>query len=333
MNIRLFGICSSLLIIHTQTAASVFDLFSSLMGRFAYEDVVTKEYPVSQQATITIHATTGDIQVSSWKRPCVCVKAIKRAKKMELLPDMQSKEKIETTDEHTMLTINADETPQGKIDYTVFVPAIPTVLNLTTDYGAINVSQVYGPVIARTKCGAISVSKAYNTVTASTEESGNISIDDTKESIRAITSYGNINIKNAGNNVTAQARNKGNLTATYNQLPSDATVQLATQSGNITLNLPNNANATLTGNTNRGVLICEHQVTLMPQTTMLNRQAWARFKREVHATLGSGDAPITLSSTRGNIRITKASNQQPAPPKKLVAQKSARRPARARVRA
>ncbi len=45
-------------------------------------------------------------------------------------------------------------------------------------------------------------------------------------------------------------------------------------------------------------------LTVEPITTKLNKESWERVKRDVKATIGTGDAPITVDVIKGNIKIT-----------------------------
>lgn len=152
--------------------------------------------------------------------------------------------------------------------------------------GNITINNTKGILVAKTDRGNIMVNKAQGNIHAVTQN-GNITIDESTKSIIATTQ-------------------KGGITTTCKNVQPLDTILLSTQSGNIKLGLPAVTNAELQARTGRGKLLSEHYITIKPQTVKLDRHMWARFKREVNGTLGSGEATIKLSATYGNINIVKA---------------------------
>src|SRR5262249_4358763 len=139
-------------------------------------------------------------------------------------------------------------------------------------------------------------------VYAHTETNGSIAINQASGPVQAITNHGGITIHDAKNSVIAQT-SKGKITVHCASIPATGSIQLTTNSGMITLAMPTSANATIQGQTTHGTLLSEHYLTIKPQTTKLNDDAWARFKKEVHGTLGTGESAIKLSSVHSNIKI------------------------------
>jgi hypothetical protein len=282
--------------------------FGNFFERLPFEEVVDREYRVAPMCTLTISNRHGNINVhTEWKRNSVCVKAIKRAKKIEHLALFDVSEKHSADETHSHLSLAStcyDEDTVGRIDYELIVPANIT-LRLNTDKGSIDIKEVNGPIIAHTIDGNIEIVNTTNNISATSERSGSISITQARGAVRATTHSGDIFITDARHNVVAQSAKRGNILVSCAHVPATATIQLDSASGTIELALPSHVNALINGKTERGTLTCDHMITLKPLSTKLDKTAWGKFKKEVDGIMGNGEATIKLSNARGNIKILK----------------------------
>ncbi len=139
-------------------------------------------------------------------------------------------------------------------------------------------------------------------VSATTRKRGDIKLNNVKGIINASTKHGDIVIDKARTTVNAQTH-AGSIDVRCPKFVSDASLNLTTKSGAITLRMPPTTNATIQAKTDKGTLHCEHKIAIKPYETTLDNKAWTRFKREVHGSLGTGKHRIALSSHRGSIKI------------------------------
>jgi len=310
----LYGITLILTIVLSSntTTASLFNTLRSFFGALPYSEIMQKKYPLSSDATLTLNNFDGNIKITTKKSHLVHLTAIKRANRPDMLPHLQISDNtsITPTGQHTALTISSvisGEHVQGRIDYELTIPA-GTALNLATETGAITIDAIHAPSVLRTQKGSINVRHAYESVTASVEDSGAISIGTATHSVRATTVYGNINVDNAHKNVLATSSGKGTIHIAYAVPPLNAEIALKTCSGNITVALPEKTNAAIAGKTKKGCLTSDHVITFAPMSSTLDSTAWTRFRQEVIGSVGiheTGVPHIRLESERGNIKIAK----------------------------
>lgn len=275
-------------------------LKSYLFGK-AHEKIVHKEIPFKKNDSITIHNICGDIVIKEWKHNSVQLRAKKSASKKEMLDDIKivTKRLGKTV---TIQTEQKNEVNRGAVDYELIVPRTAT-LSVQTNKGSISISRIQAPIQATTQNGNISINNTSGPIIASTQQ-GSITIENHSGTIRATSDNGNITINQADRTVFAQTNN-GTICTSCKKVPALDTISLSTNSGNIELALPRRVNADLQAHTEKGKLISDHYITVKPQTVKLNKHTWARLKKEVNGTLGTGEAIIKLSAGKGNIRITK----------------------------
>ena len=143
-------------------------------------------------------------------------------------------------------------------------------------------------------------------VSAETLKKGTISVVNAHGPIEAYTKQGMIIGENIAHNFNARSTS-GKIEVSYKKLPSTSSVDLCSTSGNIILALPTDTNAEIYGQTTNGTITSEHEITLSPRTTKLNKTAWTEFTKHVDGTLGDKQASIALHSNKGNIKILAAS--------------------------
>jgi len=254
----------------------------------ALEKIDHKELSTDSLTAISIKNCNGSITIKTgWKKNHLCLKIIRRAKKQSDLDAI--KIIADSTNSHHLAisTYCTQKKMKGSVEYELIVPTSLGVM-LSTNKGDICINDIQGKIKAATKKGSICIENAQGEV-------------------EALSEYGAITIINAHSSVTARSI-KGKVVVNYAALPHDSNVQLSTISGNIALTVPALINATVHCSTAYATVCSDHYITLSPYVTQLNYCAWAKFKKEVNGTIGSGKATISLTSTYGNINIFRDSS-------------------------
>jgi len=271
----------------------------STFGGTPYQELIEKEYPIDQQTRISILNTTGDTTVKSWNKKSIALIASIRKKKEEDLIDIIE----DSTDPRVFTLRTAHSNPKSKatVDYSLMVPE-DMKLHLSTDKGNIAVHNTHGITMATTGHGNIRLCNMHNKTRATTTKSGSISCDSCSGPLQATTRRGNVTISDARDTITTKT-DQGKITIKCDDLSEHSTINAASIWGNISLYLPSTCDADIQAATKKGTCVCEHMVTLRPQTTKLNNKAWDQFRRAVDGTIGEGRTPIQVSSVSSNIRI------------------------------
>lgn len=289
-------------IISFQQARSKFS-FSTIRSLFSgkvFQQVINKEFAVEPSSILLLENINGNITIKSvWKHNKVALKAIKKVKKKE---DMQTIVISSQQKDNKLIlkTVCKKKIKSAVIDYELVVPA-DIKLHLVTKNGFIRVNDITSPLVASTNYGSIETYNTKGTIKLEAKTVGSVIIHQAKGNVYATTKYGSITIDEAQENIIAKT-NKGKIQVSCSQLPNTGTINLETKSGPINLALPSFVNATIQGQTNRGILTSDHYLRIS-HNIKLNRQTRARLKKEVYGMLGSGEASIRLSSGYGNIKI------------------------------
>lgn len=302
MNISRYSLsvfmCTTVLLTNT-TGAS---WWSSLFHSKKHHKIVHKEYDLPSQEKLIIHNINGSISIkTNWQHQKVALSAtIKGSSPEELhavqIADRRSKGALE------LHSTTKDPAMHAVIDYELIVPS-NLALELTTKNGNIYLKQVTKPTLVTTQNGSIDIYKAQHSVIAHCVETGSITIEHAQNTVKAVTAQGDISISDAHQSVVAHTK-KGNIALAAHKVPSTAKIELMSNAGNITIDLPPDVNADVQAHTKKGLVTCQHYITLKPCTMQLtDKHSYDRFKREVEGTIGSGEAQIFVSALKGNIAI------------------------------
>lgn len=300
--IHLLAICSIILGSSATTCAmSSLRKYVPFLSKTEHKETITKEYKLKPGSAITVK-TSGTITVKSdWHLDKVMLTATKRAPKPELLTGVSFDESA-TFDSLSLIAQSKE--PQATIDFDLIIPSASNI-TLSTEHGNITIGDMKGKICATTTSGNISIDQAYQTIIATTLKNGSIAIKHARGNVKASTIKGNISIDNAYSSILAQAEN-GSIDVRSASVPATSKIKLVTNVGLINLSLPADVNADLQANTKRGAVVSQHKITLKPKTTTLDSKAWRQMKERVDGILGTGEATISLSSNKGNIKILNA---------------------------
>jgi DUF4097 and DUF4098 domain-containing protein YvlB len=275
----------------------------AFFGANVYQQAINAEYELENPGILTLENVQGNITIAAESnQKKVLVSAVKKAHAEKTLPHIRIKGSLTQTNNTNHLTLRTefDKDAYGEIDYSLVIPKGVT-LQLTTDQGNITIGHAHGPISATTNSGSITITKAGSTVKAQTEQ-GSITISEAAGNVTANTINGNITIEGSKKSVVAQTE-KGEIIMHCAQLPATGRIQLSTHAGNVKLTLPENVNAAIFGQTEKGTLVSDAFIDIKPRTTKLDKKAWKQFQKEVEGTLGSGEAEIKVTTAHGNIKI------------------------------
>ncbi|MFI5333264.1 MAG: DUF4097 family beta strand repeat-containing protein [Candidatus Babeliales bacterium] len=269
------------------------------------EQVLTKEFPIKTPGLLTVDNLDGAITIKVGNQPKIFVSAVKRTAKEEDLDEITVDVK-HTNDSTLHLTTKYDQKDvKGGVDYTLVIPAHMD-LKLANRDGAIMVHGVTGTIHATTKNGDIELVGPKRRVDARTKKTGNITIHQPgKNMITAHTAKGAITIYDAQQTVHASTE-QGAIEISYAHVPNTSRMVVESTTGDIMLYIPNDTNAELNAKTDKGSIRCDLDVAIKPFTTQLNNRTWNKLKKEVHGTIGSGEAEIKAHSKYGNIKILRS---------------------------
>jgi DUF4097 and DUF4098 domain-containing protein YvlB len=301
MHYFILCICSIILSSNTITAFSFKSLYNSFLPGKMQQEVIFEEHEPQKASLLTIKNKSGNVTVKTdATHNRIFLKATKKAYEKEDLPLLTFNCAVQGQ-EIIIETKYDEQLIDGAIDFELLVPNT-LAINAHTNEGAIKVCQSYSPVRASTQKGPIEIIHAHNSVNAVTHQKGAITIYQPEGRVAAQTNNGTITIHDAQSSVVANT-NYGSIEFFAKEIPSTSAIKLATNSGSIVLHLPPDVNADLQASTKYGMITSDHYITLKPHTTQLNRTAWKRIQREVEGTLGSGEAQITVSSVRSDIKL------------------------------
>lgn len=209
------------------------------------------------------------------------------------------------------------------IAYDVTVPADTRVIAVS-DSGALSITDVHGPVTARTQSAALSLARLGGSAEMTTGSGavdidgavGQVTVTTSSSAISARALSGNLRVKTGSGSVTAESRGAGDIDITTGSSAITVTgaahgVRAASQSGRIdvagrpgapwTLSTGSSAirvtfdtatNATLDASTRSGsIRLTDLQVS------------GTQVKQRVHGTIGSGGPTVTMTSGSGSFDI------------------------------
>lgn len=294
------------MIIAQQANAFSWDKISSKMFRNRpAQEVIEKEYALNDQQRLVVDNVAGDITIkTAWERNSIALKASINKGKDE---EVHIIDDISNPKEFALRTIVDSEKSKSTVHYEIIIPS-HIKLQLSTNKGNINVKDAHGATMATTDSGSITLNNMHNKVLATTRSHGSINCSECAGIIEATTNKGHIRMSDVQNTVIARTTS-GKINVHCKELPKTSKLDLSSKWGNITIALPEVVDADIKANTQKGTCVCDHYVTLRPQTTKLNSAAWTHFKRSIDGTTGNGTIPVQVSSVSSNIRINATSSK------------------------
>ena len=300
-SILIISICSIIYSSNTIADFSFKKLYHTIIPHKIHHEIIYEEYSPKNITTLTVKNKYGNVTVKTdADHTNIFLKAIKKSPEPEMLSKLTFAKQT-NVQEMTIESTFDPEKIEGGIDFELIVPK-KVALNVITNEGDTTIKEPYAPVYTATQKGSTTIINAHNTIDINNTNKGNITLYKPLGNARAETNNGAITIHDAQNSVIAHT-NYGSIEMFAKDVPSTSSIKLATVSGNILLHLPQEVNAELQASTKLGTITSDHFITLKPQTTQLNKNAWKRFQKQIDGTLGSGEAQIRLSSVKSNIKV------------------------------
>ncbi len=255
--------------------------------------------------TISIDNINGPITIKTgWKKNSVFMKTTKRAKKQEDLNNIKIVIDSSKSNHLAITTKHINKKLHGSVEYELIIPAALDVELSIAGHGDALIKDVDGNISIVVNDN-ITVNNTKSAVFVECCKKGSISIANTLGPVEATSHQGSITGKDITNSFSAHSTT-GKINIAYKTLPATSSIHLETLSGNIMLALPAETNAEIKGQTMKGNITSDLDITLKQRSTKLNHLAWDQFKKEVDGTLGTGDAMIALRSTNGSVKITES---------------------------
>lgn len=300
-NLSFVSICSIILVQSTIADFSFKKLYHTFIPPKLHQETVYEKINPKTASLLMIKNECGNVSVSSDKNETlVALKVTKKSPSQERLAKLCYKQQI-NPQELVIENTSTDLQEYESVDFDIIIPQT-LAQTVTINKGNILSKDCTTPTRLSTVQGNIEVCNAHNSVDAITHERGVIAFINPHARVKGQTHNGNIRIFNSYHSVLANSQN-GNIQLLAKEVPSTCIIDLASVSGSVAAHLPSEVNADVYAYTERGTITSDHMITLKPQTTQLNRQAWRRLQKEVEGTLGSGEAQIKLSSVKNDIKL------------------------------
>jgi DUF4097 and DUF4098 domain-containing protein YvlB len=266
--------------------------------------------PVQRGGRLSINNFAGEVVIHTWDKDSVHVVA-----------RHQSRTKVSVRPSAAGLSISASGTmgPQGSVDYDITAPAwMPIKVEGT--YNFVTMEGVQGEVFANSVRGDIVIKGGSGTITAKSVEGeiqvegarGKVNVSSVNERIRVTDSSGDItaeSINGAISMVGIDAKSVEASTVNGNilyegKLADGGRYSFGTHNGDVSLGVPENANATFTIRTYQGSFSTDLP---LPGVSRGDIQRG----RRVVTTLGNGSADVSLETFGGTIRVRRGTAARP----------------------
>jgi DUF4097 and DUF4098 domain-containing protein YvlB len=252
-----------------------------------------------QRLEATVYA--GSITVKTWNRDAVRVQA-----------DTRKKDRLDVTADGSTVSIEMTGKwgPAGASDIEITMPVwmgvelsgVETDLAVDGCKCTVHGETVRGDVTVKGGEGNVSVQSVEGSVTV-TDVNGRVEAQSINESVTVERVTGDLAVQTVNGDVTMVAITSGNVEAsTVNgDISYDGTIQnggryeLSTHQGDMSLTMPENANATVSVNTFNGSFESDYPVTLTGRNQ----------RRKFSFTIGNGSARVDLESFGGDIRLAR----------------------------
>jgi DUF4097 and DUF4098 domain-containing protein YvlB len=265
---------------------------------------------VQRGSRLTINNFAGEVIIHTWDKDSVHVVA-----------RHQSRTKVSIRPGAAGLSIQASGSmgPQGSVDYDITAPAwMPIKVEGT--YNFVTMEGVQGEVFANTVRGDIVIKGGTGTITAKSVE-GEVQVEGARGKVNVSSVNERIRITDTSGEITAESINGGismigidsksveastvNGNIIYEgKLVDGGRYSFGTHNGDLSLGVPENANATFTIRTYQGTFSTDLPLAGVTRADI------QRGKRAV-TTLGNGSADVSLETFGGSIRIRRGTAARP----------------------
>ena len=226
-------------------------------------------YQLNPDGEVSASNISGNIKVTTWESPQVRLVAIKSAENPERLKDMELKIDSSPTRFSVKVKYRSEKSDDGYWD----------------DRGRMSVE--YELTVPR--------SAVLDKITS---VSGNVDVDGAGNSTRASSVSGNVSGKNLGGTAKLSSVS-GTVTADFSNVEPGSNIKMNSVSGNVVLNLPSYAGATVRASTVTGKISNDFGLKVNE-----GKYVGANLK----GTFGDGSVDVKLSTVSGQIKIGRDGN-------------------------
>lgn len=265
---------------------------------------------VQRGGRLTINNFAGEVIIHAWDKDSVRVVA-----------RHQSRTRVHIRPSAAGLSISASGTggPQGSVDYDITAPAwMPIKVEGT--YNFVTMDGVQGEVFANSVRGDIVIKGGTGTITAKSVE-GEIQVDGARGKVNVSSVNERIRITDSSGEITAESINGAismtgidaksveastvNGTIVYEgKLADGGRYSFGTHNGDVSLGVPENANATFAIRTYQGAFSTDLPLAGVSRADI-------QRGRRVVTTLGNGSADVSLETFGGTIRVRRGTAARP----------------------
>lgn len=243
----------------------------------------------------------GSITVKTWSRDAIRIQA-----------DTRRKDHLDIGADGSTISIETSGKwgPAGNADIEITMPAwmpielsgVETDLSVEGCKCTVHGETVRGDVTVKGGEGNVSVQSVEGSVTV-TDVNGRVEAQSVNESVTVERVTGDLAVQTVNGDVTMVSISSGSVEAsTVNgDISYDGTIQnggryeLSTHQGDMSVTMPENANATVSVNTFNGSFESDYPVTLSGKNQ----------RRKFSFTIGNGSARVDLESFGGDIRLAR----------------------------
>jgi DUF4097 and DUF4098 domain-containing protein YvlB len=265
---------------------------------------------VQRGSRLSINNFAGEVVIHTWDKDAVHVVA-----------RHQARTKVSIRPGPTGLSVEASGVrgPQGSVDYDITAPAwMPIKVEGT--YNFITMEGVRGEVFANSVRGDIVIKGGTGTITAKSIE-GEIQVEGARGKVNVSSVNERIRITYTSGEITAESTNGGISMIGIDSRSVDASTvngniiyegkladggrySFGTHNGDLSLGVPENANATFTIRTYQGSFSTDLPLAGVSRADI-------QRGRRVVTTLGSGSADVSLETFGGSIRLRRGTAARP----------------------
>jgi len=141
-----------------------------------------------------------------------------------------------------------------------------------------------------------------NTNLTITTKQGDIIIKDVNSEMNLETLEGNIKLVNPHDSLQARTEN-GNILIRTDSIESSKEFNVTSDKGNVEIYTTQAINTSLHASALQGKIISDLPITLDSKTTVLNAEAWKKFRQAVHGIIGEPESILNITTHNGSITI------------------------------
>lgn len=288
--------------------AGILALFSTTGGQAPSRPHTDQTVNVTRGARLLVNAFAGEVKVHAWERDAIRVQA-----------DHSVRDTIDIKTTESLVTIRPQSSMGAprSIDLDITMPSWMR-LDVSGTYIDVIAEGLQGEVAIETVRGDVTVKGGSGFISLKSVE-GAVSLESAKGRINVRSVNEGIQLTDIAGEVVAETVNGGialariqstsvDIATVNGDLSYEGTIRddgqyrLTTHNGDITMSIPENANATIAVRTFNGEFVAAFPVKI---------EETSRRNKRFNLTIGSGSARVDLESFGGTIRLQRPGAAKP----------------------